>query len=406
MTINVPAKYITMQKTIRISGTGCCLVDQIYPDINFSDPGVTRFMSHKKGDGGLFPGRLVFSEQFETFSGKDLKSAVNEISFGRAQAVLNVGGPSIVALIHAAQMLQDIPADVHFYGVRGNDKVGEYLQSKLEQTPVGLHSFKTTRGSTPSTIVLSDPGFNSGHGERIFINDIGAAWNFGPENLVDQFFDADIVVFGGTALVPKLHDGLSSLLQKAKSRACITVVNTVYDFRSEILQPGRPWMLGKDRDSYRYIDLLITDCEEAQHLSGRNDLRKAGQYFLEQGVSAYLITNGSEDIFCGCRGDLFNQIPKDTYPVSEAILSDLQKYRSGDTTGCGDNFVGGVLASLVWQLSEGIQNLNLEDCIYWGTVSGGYACFHLGGTLIESKSGEKLEFIRPYYQRYINQIHG
>ncbi len=394
-----------MAKRITLSGAGCCLVDQIYPDIDFSDPHVDRLMSRKKEDGGLFPGRLVFSEQFEAFSGMDLKSLADELSIGRAEAVFNVGGPSIVALIHAAQLLQDISAEVSFYGVRGKDKAGEYLQSKLEQTPVKLKHFLSAEGTTASTIVLSDPNYNQGHGERIFINDIGAAWKFGPENLNEEFYESDIVVFGGTALVPHLHDGLKDLLKLSKSKGALTVVNTVYDFRSELGNPGRRWTLGGRSDSFKFIDLLIMDREEAQHLSGKEDLEEAGRYFIDQGVSSYIITNGTEDTTCGSNGKPFHLPGRKRYPVSKSLIKDLKHHTGGDTTGCGDNFVGGVLASMAWQLSENKQVLDLEECIAWGTVSGGYGCYHLGGTHIEQEPGEKLGNIRPYFDHFIKQIH-
>lgn len=395
-----------MSKPISISGTGCCLVDQIYPEIDFSDSGVRPFMTREKGDGGLFPGRLVFSEQFETFSGMDLPSSVEKISSGKAKAAFNVGGPSIVALIHAAQLLQETQASVNFFGARGNDKAGDFLQSKLEQTPVNLDSLTITKGSTPSTIVLSDPNYNKGHGERIFINDIGAAWNFGPENLDERFYKSDIAVFGGTALVPHMHDGLKSLLELSKTHGALTVVNTVYDFRSELENPGEQWSLGESSDSYKFVDLLIMDCEEAQHLSGKTDLGEAGQYFMDQGVSGYIITNGTEDTFCGSNGKRFQVTRGKRYPASESLIKDLKGHKGGDTTGCGDNFVGGVLASMAWQLSENKQVLDLEECIAWGTVSGGYGCYHLGGTQIEQEPGFKLGKIRPYFHQYLEQIHG
>jgi sugar/nucleoside kinase (ribokinase family) len=395
-----------MSKHITISGAGCCLVDQIYPDINFSDPEVARFMSRKKGDGGLHPGRLVFSEQFENFSHMQLKSSVEAISKGRTQAVFNVGGPSIVALIHAAQLLQKDSAKVSYHGVRGDDAAGKYLQSKLEQTPVNLDHLAITKGDTPSTIVLSDPNFHRGHGERIFINNIGSAWEFGPENLYGSFFDSNIVVFGGTALVPQLHDGLKSLLEQAKTRGCLTVVNTVYDFRSELEHPGQQWSLGGSSDSYKSIDLLIADKEEAQYLSGRKDLEEAGTFFMEQGVSSYIITNGTENTTCCSDGKLFQPAGHKSYPISEALIDDLKGHTGGDTTGCGDNFVGGVLASMAWQMAEDKKLLDLEECIAWGTVSGGYGCFHVGGTQIEKEPGEKLKNISHYFHHFQKQIHG
>lgn len=395
-----------MKTPITISGAGCCLVDQIYPDIDFYDPHLSKYMSSRKGDGGLHPGRLVFSEPFEAFAGADLPKIMKEISRGRAQPALNVGGPSIVALIHAAQLLQGTQTKISYYGLRGNDPAGEFLQSKLEQTPLYLDHLITDMGATPSTLVLSDPAFNNGHGERIFINEIGTAWNFSPARLDDSFFDADMVVFGGTALVPGLHDGLTDLLKQSKLRGSITVVNTVYDFRNELEKPGEPWPLGRSEDSYQHLDLLIMDREEALHLSGKEDLTLAGRYFMDQGVSSFIITNGTENTLCYSDGRLFKTLPRESYPVSAELISDLKGFPGGDTTGCGDNFVGGVLASMAWQLGDEKRLLDLEDCLSWGTVSGGYCCYHVGGTFIEMEPGEKLDLIRPYYERYKEQLHG
>ena len=393
-----------MGKSISISGTGCCLVDQIYPDIDFSSSVAAKYMSQTKGDGGLHPGRLVFSEQFEGFSNTSLGNVIDEIARDKAKPTFNVGGPSIVALIHAAQLLQGKDHKVKFYGVRGNDKTGKYLQSKLEQTPVNLDHLAITEGSTPSTIVLSDPEFHNGHGERIFINEIGASWNFGTKELPDSFFDSDIVVFGGTALVPAIHNGLTQLLIRARERGALTVVNTVYDFQSELQNPGKRWSLGNSLESFRYIDLLIMDREEAQHLSGKEDLTEALNYFKEKGVSASIITNGNEDTLCAIEGELFMPLKRSNYPVSKALVEALHDHKGGDTTGCGDNFVGGVLASMAWQMSEGRTRLDLEVCIAWGTVSGGHACFHVGGTQIENDRGEKLSNLQPYYKLYLTQL--
>ena len=395
-----------MNKQITISGTGCCLVDQIYPDIDFSTPDVTKYLSGTKGDGGLHPGRLVFSEQFETYAGADLQSVIDQMAMNRSEPTLNVGGPSIVALIHAAQLLQDSHAEIRFFGVRGNDSAGEFLHTKLEQTPVNHENLRVIEGSTASTIVLSDPTYNNGHGERIFINNIGASWNFGPQDLDERFFESDIVVFGGTALVPGLHDGLTELLKRSKSKGCITVVNTVYDFRSELQKPGQRWHLGKTDDSYQYIDLLIMDREEALHLSGETGVFEAGKFFTEKGVSSFIITNGTENTTCYSDGRLFQPVSHENFPVSADLIHDLKDFRGGDTTGCGDNFVGGVLASMAWQLKKENEKLDLAECISWGTVSGGYCCFHVGGTLIEMEPGEKLELIQPYFDRYNTQING
>ena len=71
------------------------------------------------------------------------------------------------------------------------------------------------------------------------------------------------------------------------------------------------------------------------------------------------------------------------------------------TTGCGDNFVGGVIASITNQLHAGIKKPDLADAVRWGIVSGGFACFYMGGTYFEEYPGQKLERLRPYYEEYL-----
>ena len=75
----------------------------------------------------------------------------------------------------------------------------------------------------------------------------------------------------------------------------------------------------------------------------------------------------------------------------------------GDSTGCGDNFAGGVIASLCWQKREGRRLLDLQDACRWGIVSGGYACFYYGGTFFETRPGEKLQLVEPLYKQYLEQ---
>jgi len=85
----------------------------------------------------------------------------------------------------------------------------------------------------------------------MFLNSIGAAWDYKPEELDDHFFRSDIVVFGGTALMPQIHDSMTSLLKKAKSKGCVTIVNTVFDFRNEKADPFKKWPIGESDKSYQ-----------------------------------------------------------------------------------------------------------------------------------------------------------
>jgi sugar/nucleoside kinase (ribokinase family) len=91
-------------------------------------------------------------------------------------------------------------------------------------------------------------------------------------------------------------------------------------------------------------------------------------------------------------------------PVSQKVVEELKYNKSGDTTGAGDNFAGGVIASIVNQLKDGVERPDIREACCWGIVSGGFACFYMGGTWVEQKSGEKLSEIKPYYESYQQQI--
>jgi sugar/nucleoside kinase (ribokinase family) len=78
---------------------------------------------------------------------------------------------------------------------------------------------------------------------------------------------------------------------------------------------------------------------------------------------------------------------------------------AGDTTGCGDNFAGGIIASAAWQLRyKKPGELDIIDACAWGIASGGFTCFYIGGTYLEWSKGEKFNLVNPYYELYRKQI--
>jgi len=139
-------------------------------------------------------------------------------------------------------------------------------------------------------------------------------------------------------------------------------------------------------------------------LSGTKTMDEAMQFFRKQGTGAMIVTNGSKNIRTFSAGKLFRELNDSEMPISAAVSSELANGHMGDTTGCGDNFVGGVIASLVSQLQIATGKLDLTEVCMWGVVSGGYTCFYMGGTYFETNTGEKLALILPYYELYKKQI--
>lgn len=405
---------------ITISGTGCCLIDYIYANVDFNSENFTKHMSRIDADGGIYPGKLVFSEDLERFAGKAFPKVLEEIVSDKSPDSVNLGGPAVVALLHAAQLLGS-EYRVSFHGMVSQDKAGKAVIDFLSQTPLPLEYLKviSTSNPTASTVVLSDPSYNMGKGERTFINTVGASKLFTPKDLHDDFFKADIVFFGGTALVPDLHDNLTYLLRRAKEQGAMTIVGTVYDFRNEKRSPDMPWPLGEEK-SYPLIDLLVTDIEEARRLSGiannamGNSAMEASEVFKQNGLKACIITQGAESIHCYSQKHneelLWENLEDISMPVSAWVVMDLEKHpeKRGDTTGCGDNFVGGVIASIAEQMADfkagKRTSYDLKQACAMGVASGGFALYYNGGAYFEKYPGEKRKYISQISKKYAKQI--
>lgn len=392
--------------TVTICGIGCSLIDYLYTDVSFDGDAFRRYRSRAEGDGGLSPGKLVFSEELERFSGTGFDAIRDEITGGRPPHTSNLGGPSVVALIHAAQLLAGTGTMVRFFGARGADGTGDMIREILSRTPLDTAGYRLVDGRSPFTVVFSDPGYDGGHGERTFVNNIGAAGNFRPQEVDERFFQGDLLEFGGTALVPGIHDGIGTLLRRAKSAGKFTLVNTVYDFRSQKANPHERWRFGDSDSVFADIDLFIADLEEARRTTGTASAPDALTFLKEAGVGAAVITEGARPVHLFAAGRGFMAAKPDTLPVSERVSSQLRAGAvTGDTTGCGDNFVGGVLASIVNQLGSGHgAKLDLRRACSLGVVSGGHACSYVGGTYLERNSGEKRMLVAGLYRDYLRQI--
>ncbi|GHV13471.1 hypothetical protein FACS189491_08470 [Spirochaetia bacterium] len=389
-----------------VHGTGCCVIDFLYPPVDFYASAFQQALSRQEGDGGLSPGRLVFAEDFERFMEQPYEAALKAISGGMPPVSHNLGGPSVVSLTHAAQALGE-NAQVCFFGIRGSDKTGDLVEAALSRLPFQGCRLMAKPGATPRTDVLSDPAYHNGHGERTFISLLGAARNFSPADLENDFFDAHIIALGGTGLTPLLHDSLTEILGRARKNNAVTVVNLVYDYRSEINAPLKKWKLGIRDDAYPFIDVLIADHDEALKTSGCSSQVDAAAWFLSRGTGAVLITEGAKSIRIAAGKGLCRALESQTLPVCELVNQDLAAYpeRRGDTIGCGDNFAGGIIAGIAEQMARSPRGkIDLREACVLGTAAGGFACFTAGGVFYETYPGEKREKLAPYIASYRKQI--
>ncbi|MFP4378182.1 MAG: carbohydrate kinase family protein [Spirochaetales bacterium] len=380
--------------SLTIHGAGCCLMDFLYTGADFTAPAFTELASRSPGDGGLNIGGLVFAEHLASFADQPIAQLIESLAAGKDPDAQNVGGPAIVSLIHTAQVVPE--ATVRFFGLLGNDEAGATIARTIDETPVDSTSIARAGGATPATHVFSDPSFN-GEGERLFVNQLGVANNEQSGQLPDRFFEADIVQFGGTALVPPLHSRLPEYLRRAKASGAFTVVNTVYDFMAESRKPGSRWTLGSD-ESYPSTDLIIADLEEARRLTGCETAENAVQWFLNRGVGAAIVTCGADPVW-------FASASSGSQPISMPVyaqfrIQNQEACAGGDTTGCGDNFCGGVVA----EIAKDTESFSIADAVDNGIAAGALCLTYVGGTLIEEAPGQKRRKVESVQKAYQKQL--
>ena len=123
---------------IVISGTGCALAGYLYNGISFGCPNFRKYLSKRTGDGGLSPGKLVFTEELDKFSGQLYREILNEIIGNRLPDAFNVGGPSLVSLIHASQILDRKYYEVRYFGMTGKDETAGKIFDIVRTTPLNI----------------------------------------------------------------------------------------------------------------------------------------------------------------------------------------------------------------------------------------------------------------------------
>ena len=391
----------------KLSVCGCALTDYLYTRIDFNSPAVQSLLTKTNGDGGLAIGKLVFMEDLMEYSGLAREVVLEKIAGNQSYDFRNVGGPAIVGAVGASQILHGKDVQVDFYGYYGTDDCGDFLIETARTSEVDLSHYRKVDGPSPCTYVFSDPNWHDGKGERSFVNQLGVADTEDSSFPGDDFFAGDVLWFSATALLPHVHDRLGEFLKRGRAGGKINVVSTVFDFRNEKKAPNAPWPLGNP-DSWKDMDLLIMDKDEALRISGKETLEDALTFFVNSGVSSFFITCGAKSFSAWSDGRLFqasNGVL--TLPVSALADQDLAEHPElrGDTTGCGDNFACGIVASLYLQMESGIQpgGFSLKEAAAWGAASGGGALFQKGGMYHEKVRGERQKMLSRYAEAYLTQ---
>ena len=250
-------------------------------------------------------------------------------------------------------------------GAVGDDEKADFVISTLEKFGVDTSGFERLKGIPTSSTILNIRT----NGERPALHLRGACDHFlpPPKDKIN-IFDCNVFHLGGTGLLKKLDGPVSvQLLKDAKEKGCITTWDLIgaTEQTINIVKPLLP-----------HIDYFMPSIEEASLMSGLNDPKDVGKFYLDNGAKNCVFTMGGE-------GSLFIN-------NSELIKTPAFDVKVVDTTGCGDAFDAGMIAAIV-------KGFDIEKALNFATITSGLVATGLGsdaGIISFDDSLEKMNTLK------------
>ena len=231
---------------------------------------------------------------------------------------LAVSGAAGTAAIAAAKMGLATQA----VGGVGNDLMGEWVRRRLGDFDVCTDLLKTIPGGRTSSSIVT----TREDGSRPVLHMKGATGEFFvDESDFDQVVDATVVHFGGVGLMDRMDQGQNARLAR-RARDCGAIV-TVDVFATSTAE------MKAVEQVLPHTDYFLPSIEEAQALTGRDDLQGTAEMFLERGVGCCVFTLGPNGAYYHDRQGTRFRVP--------AFAVDVRC-----TCGCGDAFNAGFAVAL------------------------------------------------------------
>lgn len=229
---------------------------------------------------------------------------------------------------NTAIALARLGVSVGAMGKIGNDRFGDLILHTLAENQVdtaGIQRDVNVNTSFTFVAIASD-------GERSFCHYIGANGELSEDDLNwDIIKTAKILHIAGALVMPRF-DGqpMANVLQKAKTLGITTSLDTAWDATGKWLETLEPCL--------PFVDIFLPSLTEAQHLTGKSEVREISTFLRNYGISTIGLKMGERGSYVSTpEEELF--VP--AYPVSIV-----------DATGAGDAYVAGFLTGTVkgWDL--------------------------------------------------------
>ena len=216
-----------------------------------------------------------------------------------------------------------------FIGCVGKDPFGSFLLNVLKDGNVDISMAQRSKTFTTLAFVsLAEDG------ERDFVFSRGADKELKYDSSVKKIFHKNLVHFGAaTALLGgSLEKAYNHYLFDALTQN--SLISFDPNFRGDLWKDNEAHFIKKCLPYVEKSHLCKFSLEEAQLLSGKEDLKEASGYLHEVGAKIIVITLGKDGTYLSLDGF--------------STLVPSIKVSPVDTTGAGDAFIG----CLLYQIAE------------------------------------------------------
>ncbi|MGY2083747.1 carbohydrate kinase family protein [Blastococcus sp. SYSU DS0539] len=229
--------------------------------------------------------------------------------------------------------LARLGADVLAVGAVGQDSVGAFVRTVLQQEGVDVSGLVVKPGVPTSATMLPI----SSAGVRPAWHVRGANAELGPADLPwDALARVDVLHYGGVSALPGLDgDPSCELLSFARAHGALTT--------ADCLGVKRPDALELFAASLQHVDVFMPNRDEVALLTGVSSPYDGARAILDLGPRAVLVKLDAEGCF-GVTAEGEFSLPAIPGPIV-------------DSTGCGDAFCAGVIRglSLGWPLEKAAE---------------------------------------------------
>jgi len=222
-----------------------------------------------------------------------------------------------------ASGLGKMGVEVKVLGKIGNDKYGDFVLERLVKNGVDISELERVQDvQTPITL-----GFANKEGEKRLMHCFGTDAIIEEKDIDLSKYNSNYIFYvGGIDILLKMRGKpIARVLEKAKEKSMMTVMDTVYD----PLHKG----FSVIKDSIPLVDILFTSLDEAKGYAGSEKPEEIFNFLLDNNAKTIVLKMGGKGCSL-CHDKIIHEIPA----LDVEVI---------DTIGAGDNFVAGFLAGII-----------------------------------------------------------